>query len=186
VGALVQKTREWFLSLNQRERVIVGITIAALGAYAVWLPIELGVQFFHDRDQLVVTRTRDYNQIGTYLERYTQLDRRFSKLQSTFKESEMTFEEVTSELDKIIKNAVGNIEYDLEKARNPSDMGLDFSKQEFTVKIKSLNLPQLVALLYNLEQGETPLFLGGVDISKSKRGEELTASLEIFSISSKS
>ena len=95
----------------------------------------------------------------------------------------MTFEQVTKELDKIVKDSIGNDNYDLKKKSSaPTEFGLEYEKQDFSLRLRSLSLEQLVKLLYQLEHGKSPLFLSKVDIVKSAKAGEFTTTMEIYSI----
>jgi exonuclease VII small subunit len=130
---------------------------------------------------MLIVRTRQLSELGDIAKRYKTLSQRLEEAKKTFADSQMTFEQVTSQLDKIVRDSIGSDKYDLNKGK-ATKVGLDYDRQEFTVKIKSLSLQQIVALLHKLEQGDTPLFLGKVDLAKSPSDSSLSATLEIFSI----
>ncbi|MDD2943760.1 MAG: hypothetical protein PHC51_12440 [bacterium] len=178
----VVKVQTWFQSLSSRERLIVGITSLSVLLYIAWLPFASVISFFDERELHLAQRTRVYNQMGENLNRYFQLNEKLQRLQSTFKNSQMTFEDVTRELDQIIKKAVGSADYELDKNRTPSALGGNYLKQIFTVKIKEINLSQLVTLLYSLEHGQSPLFLGKIDVTKTNQDKSFLATMEIYSI----
>ena len=169
-------------ALNARERVLVGITALCLACTLCYLIIEAVQNHVADTERLVHQRTTHLEQLSQVITRFRTLDARLKKLQTTFAEAQMTFEEVTSQLDAIVKESIGSDNYDLKKGRSPTQVGFEYEKQEFTVKIKSLTLEQIVKLLHRLEEGKSPLFLGKVDLLKSTSGEDFSATLEIFSI----
>lgn len=178
----VLKVQTWFQSLSSRERLIVGVTSISVFLYIAWLPFASVISLFEDRELHLTQRTRVYNQMGENLNRYFQLNEKLQRLQSTFKNSQMTFEDVTRELDQIIRKAVGSADYELDKNRTPSALGGNYVKQIFTVKIKEINLTQLVSLLYSLEHGQSPLFLGKIDITRTNQDKSFLATMEIYSI----
>lgn len=132
--------------------------------------------------RLIQARTSDLETLGRTVGRYQTLKVRMESIETSFKESQMTFEQVTDELDKVVKESIGGGEYDLKKIRTPSSIGLSYEKQEFTLNIKSLTLDQLVRLLHRLENGDRPLFLGKVDINKPAGNSAFSATLEVFSV----
>lgn len=180
--ALAKQIRFAFQRLNPRERLLVGVAGAALIATAVYWAGAMVQEKIADTDRMVIVRTRQLNELYDIVGRYRALNGRLERAQQTFAESQMTFEEVTDQLDKIVRESIGSNSYDLKRGRTVSKVGLDYEKQDFTVKVQSLNLNEVVQLLYRLEQGESPLFLGKVDLVKSSREHTFNATLEIFSI----
>ncbi len=182
---LRQHTRRisaWFFALNSRERLLVGAS--AIGVFAYLSVSFLGVieEGFGDTQVRIARRQNDLEQVNQLLRRYQQLDSKLKKIKTKFESSQMTFEQVTGELDRVIKENLGDNNYELKKTHSPTEFGLEFEKQDFTLNIKKLTLDQLVKLLYALEQGKSPLFLGKVDITRSPNATEFSSTLEIFSI----
>lgn len=172
----------WYWSLSQSEKVIVSITGACLvvfGIYQAGLAIE---DYISVNNRALAARKTQLENIEKTLKRYLVLKNRQENLQKTFAKSEMTFEQVTAQLDHIVRDSMGNDNYDLKKSRTPTAFGFEYEKQEFTVNIRTLSMDQLVKLLYQLEQGERPLFLSKLDIIRSSTGNEYGATLEIYSI----
>lgn len=179
----LKKFETWFKSLSGRERSLVGATILVVSIWFLGIPVGLLRDYITGTQHLITKRTHDLDELSHLLRRNHTLDQHLKKLQATFQESQMTFEQVTTELDKVVKTSIGNENYDLKKTRPPSPFGLDFEKQDFALNIRSLTLEQLVTLLYNLEQGKRPLFLGKLDLVQAPPTGTFTATLEIFSIS---
>ena len=130
---------------------------------------------------MAIVRSNHIQQLEPLLNRHKFLNSRLSKVQNTLQNSELSFEQVTEELDKIIKESIGSNIYDLKKSRSTSEMGFEFEKQELKLNVKSLTLDQVVKLLSRIENGKAPLFLGKVDIKKSRK-KDFDANFEIFSI----
>lgn len=180
--AMLRKVSDWWRALQPRERMIVSAA-GVVGALAmIWVPIAAFQSFLDDNERMLKIRTQQIETVQQRLQRYHQLKERFEKIQTTFRESQMTFEQVTSELDKIVKQTIGSDNYDLKKSREPSKMGDEFEKQDFTLRVHALTLPQLVKLLYEFEQGTRPLFLGKVDLQKTPRSSQFSTTMEVFSI----
>jgi hypothetical protein len=178
----LRKVKVWFSSISARERMIVSFTGVALLIAAIAMPLMELEDYLATEKRLVASRTRDLEAVGRVTSRYKVLNERLKKLQETFDSAQMTFEQLTVELDKVVKGSIGSDDYSLVKTRSPSKIGFDYDKQEFTLKVKSLSLEQLTKLLYELEQGESPLFLGKVDLAKLPNKESFSATLEIFSV----
>lgn len=171
-----------FARLNTREKLLVGS--AALFGVFFLLQSALGLvsENIEDTKALVVQRKGQLQEIGAILNRYNGLKQRREALLTTYEQSQMTFEQVTNELDRIVRDAIGNDNYDIKKPPQPTPFGFGYEKQEFTLIIKSLSLEQLVKLLYQIEQGGRPIFLSKVDIAKSAAGTEFSSVVEIYSI----
>jgi len=172
-----------FSSLNPRERslVIIGAVIAF--ALAIYFPYSWISGYVQETNRLSIVRKRDLNDVNSLLNRYNHLKGKLDTVQKSFKEAQMTFEEVTKEIDTIIKSSLGDdASYDFKKPKSPSKLGLDYEKQEFSLKIKSATLNQIVKLLFALEQGNRPLFLGKIDLRRVSRTNSYSTTLEIFSV----
>ena len=169
-------------NLNPRQWLRFLMTIVAVVGICLYFAGSEIVDDLEDTPRLIAARTTDLDTLGRTLSRYQNLKARMEAIETSFKESQMTFEQVTEELDKVVKESIGSSEYDLKKIRTPSSIGLSYEKQEFTLNIKSLTLEQLVRLLHRLENGDRPLFLGKVDINKPTGNSAFGATLEVFSV----
>ena len=110
------------------------------------------------------------------------LNNRLEKLKESFSQSEMSFEEVTVELDNIVKKSIGSNNYELKKGRAPQELGFDYEKQQFSLKVNTIDLEQSVKLLHNLEDSKSPLLLGKVDFKRYGGKDKFSVSVEIYSI----
>lgn len=169
-------------NLNPRQWLRFLMMIVAIAAVSLYFAGTEILENMDDTPRLIAARTGDLDTLGRTLNRYQNLKSRMEAIETSFKESQMTFEQVTEELDKVVKESIGSSEYDLKKIRTPSSIGLSYEKQEFTLNIKSLTLEQLVRLLHRLENGDRPLFLGKVDINKPTGNSAFGATLEVFSV----
>ncbi len=172
----------WFFRLSVRERVLLVVTSVALFLTACLFAYQAVQESIAETRRRTIVRTRNLNDLGRLANRYNDLKERLDRLQTTFSAAQLSFEEVTKKIDVIVQQSIGTNTYELKRGRTPEQIGFEYEKQQFTLKVDSLELPQLVQLLYKLEQGDNPLFLGKVDISKSTRDESFAATLEIFSV----
>jgi hypothetical protein len=172
----------WFLRLNNRERALVCFTGVCLLGFAVYSAISQIEQHIVDTERVLAIRSQQLDELNRVVQRYKSLKGRLERVQRTFAQSQMTFKEVTDQLDKIVRQTIGNNTYDLKKGGSPSQIGFEYEKQAFTLNIRSLSLEQVTRLLYQLEQGDSPLSLGKVDVIKSPADNTYSATLEIFSI----
>lgn len=172
----------WYTALSHSEKIIVNVAFVGVlltGIYELGIGID---EYIQKNNRAVAVRKTQLEEVQKILKRYVTLKGRQDNLQKTFAQSEMTFEQVTAQLDHIVRDSMGNDNYDLKKSRTPTPFGFEYEKQEFTVNIKSLTIPQLVKLLYQLEQGERPLFLSKLDIVRSTVNNDYGATLEVYSI----
>ena len=179
----VKRARSWFQARTNSERVLITVT-STLGLlwFLSW-PISALSEYLDEVDALTAVRKQHYEELGRYVKRFREMDQKLTKLRASFDESQMTFEQVTSELDRIVQKSIGSSNYDLKKNRTPSQLGEDYEKQDFTLNIPNVTLEQLVSLLFEVEQGKSPLFMGKVDILQSGAEGSFRATLEIASIS---
>jgi hypothetical protein len=186
VTHFLKKASSWFSALNSRERMLV----AAAAIFGVFFLVQQAFGFVDDHvestRQLVATRRNQLDEVAKILKRYAALRQRRDALQATYEESQLTYEQVSKDLDKIVKDAINSDNYELRKPHSPTPFGFEYEKQEFTLIVKSLTLPQLVKLLYQIEQGGRPIFLSKMDVTKSLNSSDFGAVLEIYSISKKS
>ena len=94
----------------------------------------------------------------------------------------MSFEEVTVELDKIVKESIGNNNYELKKGRAAKELGFDYEKQQFSLKVNSIELEESIKLLHNLENSKSPFLLGTVNFKRFGRKDKFSVNIEIYSI----
>lgn len=181
--ARMAKVDELFMRLNSRERIAVIVGTLGVVALFAYLIIDGVFKSISETERLTATRLSQLEQIQQLATRFTTLDQRLSKLQKSFAESELTFEQVTQQLDSIVKQSIGSsTTYDFKRGRSPTPIGKDYQKQEFTLRVASLSLEQVVDLLFRLQHGDSPLFLGKVDLIKSSKDSSFSATLEIFSV----
>ena len=179
----LKKLAALFTALNQREKFLVGLGALGLFCLSIYYPYSWVSSYIEDTNRLSIIRRNDLEEVTSLLKRYDHLNSKLVTVQKSFKEAQMTFEEVTKEIDKIIKSSLGaDADYDFKKPKSPTLLGLDFEKQEFSLKIKSATLEQIVKLLFALEQGNRPLFLGKIDLKRVSKSNNYMTTLEIFSV----
>lgn len=181
--AYLKKFQHWYNHARPTERNLVNAILLIVIAMLIYTPVSAFNTYVENNERNITRRKYDLERIDSSAQRYTDLQGRFNKIKKTFEESQMTLGELTAELEKIVSTSLSNENYELTRAGAPSKMGLDFEKQQFILKVRSLSLEELVKLLHQLEQGKSPLLLGKVDILKSTSDNEFSATLEIFSIS---
>ncbi len=177
----IKRVSTWSRQLSARERSGLFLALVCMALVAVYSGVKAFRSKLDDQERLVQSRLSQLEQLPKALNRYKRFDTRLKKLQSTFAQSELTFEQAFNELDKIVQTSVGKVEYDPRKGA-VTPLGLEYQKQEFTLKLRGISIEQVVKLLYQLEHGDRPLFLGKVDILRAPSDGTFSATLEIFSI----
>jgi hypothetical protein len=192
MSLVLQKLLTTFYSRPKRERLLV---VGALSAILIWGAIELtqaGISNFGGQKDRITERSRELAKLQYSVAKYAKLSTRLANLENTYANSELSVEQVYSEVEGIVKGALSN--------KSPSDKGSSsdgyelrsvgaivsisdsVQQQGYTLKLKSLTLAQLVDLLYRLEQGKAPLFLGRLEITKGSQQGIFSANLELSSL----
>ena len=178
-----RKLLHWLQSVSPRERMIILVAGAFGLAYAIYYPLSAVDTHITEQERAITVRSRELGELTHVLKRYDTLTKRLQKLKAIFAEAEMSFEQVTEKLDKIIKEGIGSDNYELKKKGGaPAEFGFEYEKQDFSVRVREVNIDQLVKLLYQLEQGESPLFLSKVDIQLTPVAGKFSSTMELFSI----
>lgn len=179
----LKKILQSFSELSGREKFLIAAAACGLFLFIGHSGVSTLKESLASKKRLQIVRERELQDINFLLERHSFLSGKLDGIQKSFQEAQMTFEEVTKEIDSIVKKSLGDkSDYDLKKPRSPSQLGLNFEKQEFSLKVKAAELEQLVKLLFSLEQGESPLFLGKIDLRRSAKSDLFTLTLELFSV----
>jgi len=181
--AAIKRFLAWFSGLKQNERILLSLVALGLFGWSLSIPAAMLQDYIADNERLTEIRKGHLEEASFYLKRYQERNRRLQKLQTTFEESRLTFEQVYDEVDRIVKDSIGSDDYVLRKSRDATSLGSGYSRQDFTLTINTITIDQLIKLLYQLEQGETPLFLGKVNITgrATKKGTR-KVTLDVTSI----
>ncbi len=179
----LKKVVTWFSSLKRSEKTLIAIVGCFLSLYFLTMPVLAVFDYVDENKRQINVRRVQLQDTMEHVKKYRQLDERLKSVQSTFQELQLTFQQVYEEVDRIVKDSLGNDNYLLKRASEPEALGADYQRQDFSLKIDALNLDQLVKLLYHLERGKTPLFLSKVDLAKSSfKAGEFQATLELTSV----
>ena len=191
----IQNLLSAFHARPKRERLLI---VGAISAILIWLAIEAlqgSISNFGGQQSKIVDRTRDLAKLQFSVAKYNKLSSRLANLEKTYANSELSVEQVYAEVESIVKGALAN--------KNPSDKGPTtegyelrsvgaivsisetVQQQGYSLKLKALSLNQLVDLLYRLEQGKAPLFLGRLEIAKGSQPGIFSANLELSSLRKK-
>ena len=183
LSSSIRKLVHSYTGMKTSEKYLVGAVVVFLVFFLLQQAAGLVGESLEGSRELVAQRKTQMQEIGIVLKRYANLRQRKVALQETYDRSQMTFEQLSSELDKVVRDAIGSDNYELKKPHPPVAFGFEYEKQEFSLIVKTLTLDQLVKLLYQIEHGERPIFLSKVDINKALSGTDFSAVLEIYSIS---
>jgi hypothetical protein len=178
-----KKVIHWFYTLSSRERVLVGGVVIFGAVVILWNGVQFLSESIVDNGRYISQRRSDYMNLLSDLRRYRQLDDRVKSLEATFEKSEMTLEQVTTEIDRIVRESIGSDNYELQKSSSTEEVGATLQQQGFTLSLRSITLDQLVQLLFKLESGKSPLLLGKVELERRGATPEMRALIEVSSIS---
>jgi len=178
----LKKIKLAFTKLNDREQMLLVVMFFAILLTISYLAIESALTSFAQNERILNVRKSQLQGIVESGSRYKDLNNRLSLLQSSFAESEMTFEQVTLELDNIVKDSIGSNDYELKKGRAPKELGFDYEKQQFSLKVTAVELDESIKLLHNLENSKSPFLIGKVDFKRYGRKDKFSVNIEIYSI----
>jgi hypothetical protein len=176
---MITRLKTEFCKLNAREQKILMVTVLLL---AVWLPYEFWDSSGSTAPQQSWSRISDLSRLSDSLERYRRLKARVSEIEENYARSEFSTEQVYTEVEKIVKSSIGDGQYELRPSASPVELSASVEQQLFTLRLKSLDLDQLVTLLYRLEQGSAPLFLGKLEVAKSQQQGMFSVVIELSSL----
>jgi len=166
----IRSIRTWFLGLSSRERMLVSVAGACAALWLVSLPV---VWLFNDykatKTQTELRKTQ-YLEIAELLGRYDSLNERLNTVRAAYDESQMSYGDVIAKVEEVIKKATGSTDMSTPKrSGEPEAIGLDYRKERFTTQINSITLEQLVDVLYELEYGDSPLFIESLEVGASQK-----------------
>jgi len=190
---VIQNHLAAFYARPKRERLLL---VGALGAVVIWLMLE-GIQgsasSIGGQQAKIDERAREVASLQYAVAKYSKLSARLQSLEKTYANSELSVEQVYSEVENIVKAALadsakggsaGQIAqgYELRSVGTIVAISDTVQQQGYSLKLKSLSLTQLVDLLYRLEQGKAPLFLGRLELTKGSQPGIFSANLELSSL----
>ncbi|MBL7663185.1 hypothetical protein JNK13_10600 [bacterium] len=183
---MLRRINQFYGNLKPSERRLIALTSLAGLIFIGVIFKQWSDTYLEQSSRLIVTRKADAEKLPQLIARYLELSKRLEHAKKTFEASQLTFEQVTTELDRIVKESIGSDNYDLQRGRTTEDLGIDYEKQEFILNVKSITLEQLVKLLHKITYGDRPLFLGKIDLLKGFEGKAISATIEIGSVRKKS
>jgi hypothetical protein len=176
-------TPSWYQALSTREQRLVLASSTALLLYLLYLIVSPLFDAGNSSDLQITRLKQQQREIAILARKYNTLKAKRDSLQEVFIRSQLSFEQVSQELDKIIRSSIGSDNYDLKRSSSTVEFGLGFKRQDFLISVKNLNQNQLVSLLSQLERREKPIFLTKADLTKNTGAEtSISASLEVFTI----
>lgn len=122
------------------------------------------------------------NSLQDSLIRYRKLNVRSEEIERLYARSSATTEQVYTEVDKLVRDSVGGDSYELRPSGGVVPVGDSIEQQVFSLRLKSASLPQLVSLLHKFEQGNVPLLVGKVEMTKAAQPGLFSATVELSSL----
>jgi hypothetical protein len=177
-----QKYLQLYNARPKRERLLVGGAVLVVFG---WLLLEGGqsvVGSFGSSDAALDARVSEINSLERTVSDYIKLASRLASLERSYASSEMSVEQVYAEVENVVREALGNDGYELRPSGANVSISDTAEQQVYALKLRALSLKQLVDLLYKLEQGKAPLFLGRLEVNKGTQQGIFSANLELSSI----
>ena len=171
-------------TLSPRERVIVGISALALLITLAYFAISYSLESTRIKAAKKTVRQGDLAEIHYLLKQHSQLEKKLSAVEEAFSNAEMSFEQITSEVDKFVKQSLGSdVKYDFKrKGQNATSLGDEFEKMTYILSLNSITLDQTVKFLYNFEQGKSSLTMGKVNMRRNSSQDSFQTTFDIFSV----
>lgn len=192
MNSVLQKLLVAFYARPKRERLLVVCAFSAILGWAMLEVVEGGIANLGGSQSRILERSKELAKLQFSVAKYLKLSSRLSSLEKTYANSELSIEQVYSEVETIVKGALAggpsaekgsaSEGYELRSVGAIVSISDSVQQQGYTLKIKSLSLAQLVDLLYRLEQGKAPLFLGKLEITKGSQMGIFSANLELSSL----
>ena len=177
-----RKIAQSFNQLSTFWKLVISIVATGALVLFVALPVKAFNAHIEETERLAIVRKRHFDEISHNVKRYKSLRQKLDKLKASLDESKMTFSQVTRALDTVIKDTIGSQDYELKKSGSPKEMSNEYQMQDFSLEVKSVTLDQLIKLLYKVEQGKSPFFLGKVDITRTRKQDEFRVRLKVTTV----
>jgi hypothetical protein len=187
--SVIQNLNSAFYARPKRERTIVMVAFVAVLGWGLLELVQGSIGSFGGHEAKISSRIKEIEKLQFQTAKYKKLSARLADLDKTYANSELSVEQVYSEVENVVKAALAdggttgtNDGYELRSAGTVVSISDSIQQQGYTLKLKALSLKQLVDLLYRLEQGKAPLFLGRLEIAKGSQPGIFSANLELSSI----
>lgn len=182
MNKLFKKSINNFETLSQREKIATSVILVGVIGALIYFPIVFSIDQTSKLRKSKNRKQEELNEVSSKIARYSSLDEKLKTVEKTFDKAELSFEQVTNEVDRIIKTALSkDFKYDIKKL-SVSRLGAEHEKQKYNLVLGELDLQKMVKLLYNFEPGKTPLFVGKITMNRVPRKDRFKTSMEIFSI----
>ena len=180
---LISRIKNWYFVLSQRERLAIGLTSLVLSFYLLLLPINWFRIDYQDNQRLIGIRKLQYTQISELFLRYQTLNEQLVKVRSSYDKSQMSYGDVIARVQQVVQQTTETTDLlELDRMGEPESIGLNYRKQRFTLKIPSVELPQLIDILFQLEHGDNPLFLERLELNSTNSKGAFRINLLLSSI----
>jgi len=171
-----------FLSLSKREQVIVSITSALFFLWILYVLIEtLIVIKIEAQDELQLVQQK-YDRVVSLRTRYEELSRQHEKLSRSRFSDGNSIDQIYSEIDSAVKETLSGVSYDLKRSPSGELLSRDVRKQEFVIRIASVQLEQILKLLYRIENGKTPMYVSRLETMRLPQVGAVSATITLATL----
>lgn len=178
---LQEKIKEWFTSLSEREKgmVLVAVIVTLMvGIENVYTPInERMTKQAKELDRL----NKELQALPYALERYTKLQASKDLVEREFKGVEMK-EGALAYLEGLVKTKAGIAEGFTIRDRTVRKFSEKYEQVPFAVNFRITDFPRLITFLEALTGGEQPLIVSQIELTRSRKADNLDVKIEVSSI----
>jgi len=169
--------------LSQREKVGIAASVVVLLLMALNFGLYEPISRAFDRQsRQLAALERDWSQVNQNLDQYVKLQQRLRAVQEEYRKAEFK-DGVRSHLERILQSKLSLQAGRYQIRPNPvRKLGGSYALTPFTLKFDTQNFSGLVALLEELTQGPQALILSKLEITKSRRGDQLAVTIDIGNI----
>jgi hypothetical protein len=170
-----------YQKLSRRERTIIALLGVVAGCMGLWMAYEPIGQRFDEQWVRLEKATETVRTSSASLERYVKLKSRRDMIEREYRGVEIK-EGAYAHIENLIRTKLGLSSGFTIKDSSPKSMGGNFEQTTYTVKFPVPTLQPLVDLLKEIVNGQRPLLLSSLEITKTRRGDLLDVSFEVVSI----
>ena len=170
-----------YQKLSRRERTIITLLGVVAGCMGLWMAYEPIGQRFDEQWIRLEKATETVRTSSASLERYVKLKSRRDMIEREYRGVEIK-EGAYAHIENLIRTKLGLSSGFTIKDSSPKSMGGNFEQITYTVKFPVPTLQPLVDLLKEIVNGQRPLLLSSLEITKTRRGDLLDVSFEVVSI----
>ena len=178
----VSAAKSAFIKLSGRERLLIAASVSVALFMVTFQTIESAMEAFSAQEIEIARVRTDRDSLTVLLSRFDRLAEKKRAIESRYEQLEIK-EGVFSYLERLVKEKanVGPGRYKI-TSHKERPFGGNFEQVPFTIKFDTASMPDLVAFLTEIVQGEQPLILTSMELSKNLAGSSLSVEVSVSTI----